>query len=145
MQAKKKIKRLSASKLGYLVGLLDGEGSFLINRQRVTDMVGEFYYKSCVLITSTDKKMLIWVAREVGLGSVRKKAKPKKGSKQGHFWICWSLQALAVALLVQPLLKIKAKQASTLIVFQRDTKALHSVSARCLRSKDALNVFYTRK
>jgi len=106
----------------YLAGLIDGEGSFGI----YYNGLGTFAAR--LTIAMTKKKPLLWVKKVVGFGSfVLYKPKNKKHAFRWVYSVR-SKQAVTVALLVLPYLRLKKPHAENLIRFQSGLKPYKRIS-----------------
>ena len=65
----KRVKNLSTSEAAYLAGLIDGEGSITLSRK----YRGENRQLG-VSISNTDRRLLEWVLKVIGVGRVTNKA-----------------------------------------------------------------------
>jgi sulfite reductase beta subunit-like hemoprotein len=95
--------------LGYLAGLLDGEGSVIVTRTRGRGSVNDSV-SARVIITNTDLPLIEWLLAEVG-GSFVPKKRMKDHHRQAYQWLLGGRNAAAFLLAVIPYLRIKKAQA----------------------------------
>lgn len=128
------IPRLSAEKIGqfwngqsepligYLAGLIDGEGCIYIGRTYAKAITGRKpdsrqYLFLSVSITSTTLPLMLWLKDNFG-GSFRSKRVRKQGWKECYGWRLMSQQAAGLLRRVLPYLIIKKEQAEVALEFQ---------------------------
>jgi len=91
-----------ANDIGYLAGILDGEGTICIHKGKRQQVI--------VSVANTDSGLMQWLSK---IGGVVAKRKPcKLSKKQPYVWtICARRDAEAVLRLLSPFLKIKRVKA----------------------------------
>lgn len=94
--------------LGWLAGILDGEGSFKIVRRRG----GTF--NVAITVGSIDFPMVERCRTITGVGRLTEAWKQGRKRKL-HIWEACGYDAIAVALLVEPHLVVKARQAQLVV------------------------------
>lgn len=72
---KKKVKKLKPEEAAYIAALIDGEGTVTLSRVHRDE-----YRRVSVSINNSDKKMLEWVLKAVGVGKIL----PKKIYSERH-------------------------------------------------------------
>lgn len=95
--------------LGYLAGLLDGEGSVIVSRTRGRGSINDSISMR-VCITNTDLALIEWLLSELGGSFVSKKIL-KEHHKQAYQWLLGGKNAARFLSAVLPYLRIKRAQA----------------------------------
>lgn len=95
--------------LGYLAGLLDGEGSVIATKTRGTGSHNDSIAMR-VVITNTDLPLMEWLITEVG-GTFMAKQVGKAHHKQAYSWNLGGQNAAQFLVAVMPYLHIKKAQA----------------------------------
>jgi len=106
----------------YLAGLIDGEGCIAVSRTRTgasaKSCTRGFAYRSSVSITMTDLQLLKWCQRVTGAGRVCRKKVDTSKHRPAWTWAAWSQEAAGILTSIEPLLRLKRRQARNLIAFQ---------------------------
>jgi hypothetical protein len=106
----------------YLAGLLDGEGHISVNRTRTGPSAKAckrgYAYRSQIMLTMTDEKLVRWVHALTGLGTVAALRQTNSRHRPAWRWTVWSREASTVARAILPYLRLKKPQAEALIGFQ---------------------------
>lgn len=102
--------------LAYIAGLIDGEGSLSLNRNKK-------YFKPCMRIANTYRPVLEWVRERIG-GKVyiRVRKNPKHKTLFVHYLQCKELQAFLP--IITPYLIIKFPQALLIADYLQYSKDL---------------------
>ena len=106
---------LSEIDVAYISGLIDGEGSLCICRRKRVDRYGSYQLIPQVLLVNTDKEILEWVQKSLGIGSIR------ENSNRGRWKRCWVLRIVGMKNLhpilkrLQPHLRIKRRQTEVML------------------------------
>lgn len=116
------LENLTEREIGYLAGIIDGEGCLTITKTKIKNYVSGFRYIPILFITNTNLEFLQYLKITIGAGSIS-----SKGEKRSNRKPAFNLQLCANALrlllpLVVDLLKIKKKQAKLMIRFLQLTK-----------------------
>lgn len=108
--------------LAYIAGLVDGEGSVLIEPS------SDRTFRVELQIVNTDKRMIDFVKESLGIGRIH--PTPIKGGRKKILWR-WNLvnnHATLVMKLLLPYLVIKKEQALLCIQYRKEYRNLHTVS-----------------
>lgn len=108
------IRHLSEADLGYMAGILDGEGSICIVRMLRGSPKVSFNVQ--VSITNTDLVMLDWLTDRLG-GSIIAHGRYKGTGKMCFRWYMGGYSALPVLERLKPYLMVKKRQADLAIHF----------------------------
>ncbi len=115
----------------YLAGLVDGEGSVMLVRNRLAGIVPK------VAIYNTKRSLLEWCVTVVGEGSIQ--CQRKGGNRKDCFSAVWQhRQAVRILRWVLPYLKIKREQAdiaSRVYEFDEATRECARLSVKELNRK----------
>lgn len=114
-------RELSQTEVAYIAGLLDGEGTVAIFRQRTQNRRGGIWigYSVHVNIANTNTEMLDWVAQRVG-GKVYQRAKENYQNrpwKAVWYWHLYGHNATSFLRLVQPYVIAKRQQVALALEF----------------------------
>lgn len=97
-------------KLGYLAGIIDGEGCFNIAKCRTS-------FVPRILVTNTNFRLAMWLKKNIG-GDVGKTiVKGKSNWKPRYMWRLSQGKATELAEILQPHLIVKEKQARCFMVW----------------------------
>lgn len=97
---------MTKEELYWLAGFYEGEGCCGTYMQKDNRRSNYAYKKIEVNITQKDRRILDWIQKKVGYGSICKK------SKDGcHGWSCASLQARTFIVAILPYMRTKHKRA----------------------------------
>ena len=102
---KLKINILSIEDAAYIAGILDGEGSVLL------DKGGSITYHVRVKVYNTFPGIVEWIALTIGHGNIHKRKKYSDDHKQGWEWCITGRRAIDLLKQLYPYLKIKKLQA----------------------------------
>lgn len=112
-------KKLTKENWGYIAGILDGEGSFTLRRQKSSR---RRCFSTFVQVTSTDQKMLYFLKRKLGGGVYKHSQKYSIEHNRKPSWV-WQLRRYkeveSLINKVVHLLLIKKKQAELLLRYIR--------------------------
>lgn len=114
-EIEQKIKTLTQAQLGYLAGMVDGDGGISIWWSHTSNVMGISIY-----ITNTNKKMLMIVKEWLGGGILNRSVLPIRNRKQCYTWSLrggFFCSARALIAAVKPFLLIKRRQAEVAIRF----------------------------
>jgi hypothetical protein len=100
------------AKIGYLAGIIDGEGSIGIARMRAPNSKS-FGYSTRVVIATTDERLIAWLQDTLGIDipATRCRAERNPRWKPRLAWYVSGKNAHALLVMVRPYLVIKAEQA----------------------------------
>lgn len=106
----------SATKLAYLVGVIDGEGCIGIRRTKTTGTWKSTRYAAIVTVGSTSRALIedLMAAFRVGCVTYRY---PTKTKRSCYVWTVSSVGARQVLRLLRPYLIVKREQAAVLLEF----------------------------
>ena len=108
--------------VGYIAGLIDGEGSININHKKRQ-------YWLTVDIATTSYPCAQWLKSIIG-GHIRISDKPNEKHKTGYHWTVTSRQALCLLQLMLPYLRIKKEEALVAIRFQKRMKQINKLNEK---------------
>lgn len=97
---------LTESNLGYLAGIIDGEGTVTLIRKHRNEMPSPE-----ITIATTSSELLSWLATHVGCGHVRKKIRRSASHRQAFTWCVRGNKALDLLMLIKERLHIKKPHA----------------------------------
>ncbi len=120
IRKKADIKQVSSENLLYLAGFMDGEGTFSIHSYRKTGKRKRgIEYRPFICVSNTNKEIIDWVATLLGVGSVWqfRRQEKNKNWKSAYKYTLYGSNAVALANLLVPYLKIKKLQAEILIEY----------------------------
>jgi hypothetical protein len=113
---------ISRENAAYLAGILDGEGTVSVSRTSTNQSAKAckrgFAYRSSIGIALTDENLLLWVQQVTGVGRICRVKSQSPKHKAAWRWTAWSKDAVYVAKMVLPYLRLKKRQAENLIAFQ---------------------------
>lgn len=107
-----------AADLGWVAGLVDGEGTITLGRNGRT-------YRVVFRVASTDRAALE-EARAIcgGIGWISPSGRPRKSNhKQGFTWQLYSRQAIRILEMIGPYLRIKRQHAAVALEYQRNLRS----------------------
>jgi len=112
-------KKLSGFCLGYVVGLLEGEGCISFNHGVRKGKSAREYYTVQIIIGNTNKQLLEAIKKITGIGNIRKKEKHENTKyKQCYVWrICKQKEVLWFLEQCYPCLIEKKEKATLLVKF----------------------------
>lgn len=101
------------AELAYFAGILDGEGSFVLHRNRIG------YRFSCqVQVGNTDIRIMEWIRVRFG-GSVNQERRSNVKHKPIYRWVSQADNLDSLLTAVQPYLVAKRDQAELLLAYRR--------------------------
>jgi len=126
--------RLSNTELAYLAGIIDGEGSLILER-RLKDKKkypGYHCYTPLIMVTNTNKEMLLWVAEKFSRYSkttvkVYNKNPPSYAGlnrKQAYYVVITGFKLRSILTNLMPYLICKREQAQLLIKWVKQREHL---------------------
>lgn len=96
-----------AAKLGYLAGIIDGEGSIFLTKQNVPT----------IEVGNTDFRLIQWLTKEIG-GDFKVKSETRPNHKTAYVWyIRLTMDILNILKSTMPYLIIKKENAQKLLNF----------------------------
>lgn len=104
---------LSTAQAAYLAGLIDGEGSIMLNPR------GAGAITSRVAISNTHRGILDWVASTTGVGKVQTMRAEGISNRTSYAWVTNGDGALSLLEQVRPFMIVKTAQADLAIEAQR--------------------------
>ena len=110
---------LTEAELGYLAGLIDGEGCINIACHRGR------YYVLQVVTAQTNEHLLDYWQKKTGLGTVHHMARSRKGSPNDSdkwHWHCANNTAVVLLKMLQPYLVLKSEEARVALEFAKECK-----------------------
>lgn len=109
---------LNKAQLGYIAGVIDGEGSISIIKASTKY---NFSYQLRLIVTNTDYRMLKWLKDTIGYGNVaeRKRSKYKPNWSNVYVYAITANKAKDLLKAVYPYLVIKREQADIAIEFTK--------------------------
>lgn len=136
---KSEMKKLNDLEIGYLAGLIDGEGTIGLV---CTKRNGENNYNPQVNITNTNLTLLDWCLATTGIGiiSIHNIYLSNSKRKDCYYWRLRNNEILEFLPIILPILIIKQRQAE--LVLEYFAKCQCEVSSRKILSSE---VFYLRR
>jgi hypothetical protein len=119
---------MAKTDLAYAAGLLDGEGTIFICRQKATakGAISVSHYIQ-VSIVNTHKPTIEWTQKLLGIGKI---IQTNQGKKPLYRIAFYSKEAIKVLKILLPYLKIKREQALLAIEFDKVRCHMNSVKSR---------------
>jgi|SRR5882762_796459 len=112
--------QISRDNANYAAGIIDGEGSIVLNRgQRIAPKTGTKYYQYVyrVSVVNTDIRLIEWLHKTFG-GSLLPLKKTGKRHKKTYLWHITKTQTIVEFLnIVAPFLKMKQEQAHLMLEY----------------------------
>jgi hypothetical protein len=128
----------------YAAGLVDGDGSINISKERRYDRPNPFYFRVNVRVAQTDMAALIWL-KEIFGGCIYFQNRQRGNRKT--CW-CWSIRSrkLIVTFLesILPYLKIKQQQAQLCLKFYEHVRNHRPKKKITLAEREAQEVLANR-
>lgn len=111
--------KISAKDLGYIAGMIDGEGTLTISKHRQYNRKKETYqYRPFIWITNTNEEVLQIIQKKVGLGTITSYQPSNKKYKKVFYWrILKRSECLEFLRLITKTLIIKWNQALIMMEF----------------------------
>lgn len=107
--------QLPEGTIGFIAGIIDGEGSITIEIQSKCEVRKDNYYSVRLLVINTCKPLVDWLEKTLGGHvSTRKKI---EGQKYCYKWNICSYNARDILIMCLPYMIVKKKQAEVLIKF----------------------------
>ena len=109
-----------ALELAYTAGIMDGEGSIMIQKTQGYTKLSDHYFRLIVVIANTDSWLIVWLHTTYGGYMYDTPAKP--GCKPLFTWRITGKPAKVFLESILPYLHIKKPQAELAIKFQGNKK-----------------------
>jgi LAGLIDADG endonuclease len=111
------------AELGWLAGIIDGEGCItIVPRLRSDASCRNHGYSMKVAVSNTDPRMILKIKSILGFGSIQCKSEHRNGRcKAAYVWITSCREALVFLLVIKDHLVTKAEQAQLAIEIQNRT------------------------
>lgn len=130
---------MNKSELGYLSGIIDGEGCFSIEINPPTSYRKGTLYTCRLTITNTDVRLLNWLIDKVG-GTIHTR-KIIEGRKQCYSWRCYANILDVILPKIIPYLVCKKDEAIVIMKFRKsftgrntkNTKKICEFREECLK------------
>ncbi len=106
---------MTETDLAYLAGFVDGEGTITIMRFRRTNRKHQIDYRPLLSISNTNREALEWVVSVTGVGSVQQSHRIRVGYKTNWKYTVVNSNAIVLAKILLPYLKIKKLNAEILV------------------------------
>ena len=113
---------LSETDKAWLAGIIDGEGSIFVMKQKRKDRERDTNYILRVTVQSTDKFMCPKIHSLVGGPVIWEQRDKRENCKNTYKWQCNGKKAAKFLKAIRPYLVVKADQADVAIGFQENTK-----------------------
>ena len=107
-------------KLGYLGGIIDGEGSIIIEKQAIRRRERVHNYRLRVEVSGTDKRLMDWLEENFGGKAYMYEAKGNR--RRSYSWRNRANDAYKLLKIVKPYLVFKTEQADLGIEFYEKNK-----------------------
>ena len=111
---------MTSEQLSYIAGLVDGEGTITIQKRKSKGCINPSFM-GYVKIFNTDKRMVDWVLKVIGQGSVNTYT-TSGGRKPIHQWAINDRQAEEFLYKIYPFLVIKKEQSEIYFKFRKSFK-----------------------
>lgn len=119
---------LTSVERAYIAGIIDGEGSIML--QRSNARASEAYVFLIIKVANTNKKLLDWLQLKIGKGKIQYISKMHKGCKDCYHWTIASNEAYELLNLVYPYLVIKTKQADAALALRAENTAALAITGK---------------
>jgi hypothetical protein len=119
---------LTESELGYLAGIIDGEGS--ITLQRSLARSSSRYVYPVVTVANTDKRLIDWLIAKTGQGHWQYQTRTHLGCKSVYHWCIACNQAYDLLVMVRDYLVIKQLQADVAIALWTENQDALELAGR---------------
>ena len=117
---------LTDKQLGYLAGIVDGEGCLTVTRERTKYYASGFKYSPVFKIVNTDLELLKYIQRLIGSGSIIQLKQRLQNRKQIYQLELYPNAQRQILPLIAPLLRCKKQQAECLIKLLTLTAGHHA-------------------
>ena len=128
---------LTKDQLGYIAGVIDGEGSISIIKASTKY---NFSYQLRLIVTNTDYRMMKWLKDTIGYGSIyeRKRGQFKPHWSNVYTYAITATKAKNLLVLIYPYLVIKKEQADIAIEFTKTVLAQKNNIYGCKGLKESI-------
>lgn len=132
---------LSEGQIGWLAGIIDGEGSIAIHRMNEEKTVNGVRHRLDLSIVNTNKDMILLIQAWFG-GSfwIKNKKDINPNHKKCYRWRIEGLKCVPIIEMVYPYLIIKKSQATIALEFSKTLRSIFGDT----RTSIASDVFWTR-
>ena len=115
-------KKYTLAELGYLAGIIDGEGTISIQNLFTRKHKNYLNYQQKNLrvgVVNTNMEVILWIASMFGGNVCKRNVINKEKHKMSYYWSVTNRKAEEIVKLVMPYLKIKKMQAEIAINFRK--------------------------
>ena len=118
---------LSKGQIGWLAGIIDGEGSISIHRMNEKETIGGIRHRLDLSIVNTNKDMILLIQSWFG-GSfwIKNKKDTNPNHKTCYRWRIEGLRSVPIIKMVYPYLVIKKSQATIALEFSKTLRSIFS-------------------
>ncbi len=111
---------MEREKIAYLAGIIDGEGTIAITKQKPRTGRRNHLYSLRMIVGNTDKKLVDWLVENFG-GSCHILREPEGNWRRAYQWVLGSRETYRLLKEMKEYLVIKREQAEIGMEFYRDT------------------------
>jgi hypothetical protein len=108
---------LSPFDIGYIAGIIDGEGTITILKNRDNRNRSGYCYRQVVQVANTNRDVIEWLRQTTGLGYVA--VCNGNNGRKFYAWRIHGKDASKLLPIILPCLKIKRKNAELLLEYQK--------------------------
>jgi hypothetical protein len=119
---------LTPAELGYIAGIVDGEGS--ISLAHCSARASGVYVYPLVRVANTDKGLIDWLDEKVGVGHTGYVSKLHLGCKDVYHWAIASNEAYELLVKIRPYLVVKAHRADIVTALWEENETALRVAGR---------------
>ena len=115
-------KKYSEASLGYIAGIIDGEGSLTICNCSKTQ--GRAFFTTSLNVSSTDKILIDWIVEQFGgwQGEYTPKQTPKNSRKKVYRWAATGKNLEVILRLAYPYVVIKKREIEVMLAMRKTFK-----------------------
>jgi hypothetical protein len=112
------VNNLTETEKAYLAGLIDGEGCLTITKQKMHECIS-YSYAILVIVSMTDERVIRYLHKTTGLGTVHFVPPPKTEYKDQWSWQLSRFQALDLIAAIVDYLIVKQDEARLILEFAK--------------------------
>jgi hypothetical protein len=112
---------LTNTERAYLAGIVDGEGSIMVQRS-MSRSSGNHYFP-VIKVANTDRNLIDWLKSNVNDKTAGYRSRLHEGCKDVYHWIIASNEAIALLKTIRPYLVVKGQQADVVLAMHDENRA----------------------